>query len=205
MTMEKKKQEKNRDTLGKISQDLMHSDTFTDSLAEQGRAMTKRYLADLYGTILESKVGNPTTDFFIQVETIKDRLLHNVIKRKFIARLSCPTPNYDQDVWHYKYKDDELFHLWTIPNREYSYKLLNNAAIIDLSLRDLTNNVIAFASGDLYKLCKKLNNEEELESLVVLKETQETKDDGREQSRHSKPTISTNGSSNRTKRAARPT
>lgn len=192
--MEQKK--KKRETVGTIAQELKKKAPETTNVNEQGEWMTKDYLANLYEAILNFTKKNPTTDFFIEVQTVKLRLLENVIRNYFIARLSCPTPNYDQTVWQYKYKDEELFLVWTIPNREYSFKLLENAAIIDPSIRELTDNVIAFATGELYKKSKKLNNEQELESLVVLKETQETKDDGREQQRPRKPIIATNGSGN---------
>lgn len=194
--MEEKKKKQQRDTVGKISQELKQKAPETTDVNEQGEWMTKDYLANLYEAILTFTKKNPMTDFFIEVQTVKPRILDNVIRNYFIARLSCPTPNYDQTVWQYKYKDEELYLVWTIPNREHCFKLLENAAIIDPSIRDLTNNVIAFAQGDLYKLSKKLNNEQELESLVVLKETQEPQDDGRKQSRHSEPIVSTDGTIN---------
>lgn len=187
--MENKKEK--RDTVGKISQELKKKAPETTNVNEQGEWMTKDYLANLYECLLKYSQNNPLTDFFIEVQTVKTRLLDNVIRNYFIARLSCPTPNYDQTVWQYKYKDEELFLTWTIPNREHCFKLLKNAAIIDPSIRELTNQVIAFDDGTLYKLSKKLNNEDKLESLVVLKEK---KDVGREQSRLSEPIISPTGS-----------
>ena len=191
--MEEKKKKQKRDTVGKIAQELRSKTPETTNVNEQGEWMTKDYLSNLYECVLTFTNKNPMTDFFIEVQTVKLRLLENVIRNYFIARISCPTPNYDQTVWQYKYKDEELFLIWTIPNREHCFKLLENAAIIDLSIRELTQNVVAFANGDLYQLSRKLNNEQELESLVVLKETQESQDDGRKQSRFSESIISTDG------------
>jgi hypothetical protein len=185
-------EKKNRDTVGKIATDIIQNDPATTDVNEQGEHMTRNYLAELYKSILDYKVKNINIDFFVEVQTVKPRILSNIIRNYFIPRLSCPTPNYDQTVWQYKYKDDGLFLVWTIPNREHCFKLLENAAIIDPSIRELTDNVIAFAQGDLYRLCKKLNNEEKLESLVVLKETPETEDDGRKQSRFSESIIPPN-------------
>lgn len=193
MEQKKKLIKQDRDTVGKIALELQKKAPETTDVNEQGEWMTQNYLAELYECLLDYKVKNTNTDFFIEVQTVKTRLLTNVIRNYFIARLSCPTPNYDQTVWQYKYKDDELFLVWTIPNREHCFKLLENVAIIDPSIKELTDNVVAFATGELYRLCKKLNNEDALESLVVLKETQETEDDGREQSRHSKSIVSPNG------------
>jgi len=193
MDEKKKHIKQDRDTVGKIALELQQKAPETTDVNEQGEWMTQNYLAELYQCILDYKAKNVNTDFFVEVQTVKPRLLHNVIRNYFIARISCPTPNYDQTVWQYKYKDDGLYLVWTIPNREYCFKLLENVAIIDPSIKELTDNVVAFATGELYKLCKKLNNEQELESLVVLKETQETEDDGRKQSRLSKSIVSPAG------------
>ncbi len=171
--MEEKKERK---SVGQISQELLNAPVDINA-QDQAKESNKSYLSELYGTLLSFKEKNPNTDFFIEVQSIRSRLLHNFIKKMFFGRMSCPTPNYDQCVWHYKHKDEELFLVWIIPDRQHCFKLLENANIIDTELRELTDNVVAFAKGDLYMLAKKLNNEDKLESLVVLKET---KDDGRE-------------------------
>lgn len=193
--MEEKK--KSRDTVGKISQELLKQSPVDISARDQAENSNKSYLNELYGTVLSFKEKSPNCDFFIEVQTVGSRVLHNVIKKMFFGRLSCPTPNYDQTVWQYKYADEELFLIWTIPDREHCFKLLKNANIIDPELKELTANVMAFATGELYNLAKKLNKEDILESLVVLKENQEKKDDGREQSRLSEPIISTARNSTR--------
>lgn len=170
-------EEKKRKTAGQISQELLNQSPVDINAQDQAEQSNKSYLYELYGTLLSFKESNPNTDFFIEVQTISSRVLHNMIKKMFFGRLSCPTPNYDQTVWHYKHKDEELFLVWTIPDRKHCFELLENANIIDPELRELTENVKAFALGELYMLAKKLNNEDKLESLVVLKEN---KDDGRE-------------------------
>lgn len=184
--MEEKK-EKKRKTAGQISQELLNTPVDINA-SDQAEKSNKKYLYDLYGTMLTCKENNPNRDFFIEVQTIRSRVLHNMIKKMFIGRISCPTPNYDQVVWQYKHKHEELFLVWTIPDRYHCFELIKNANIIDPELRELTENVIAFAKGDLYLLSKKLNNEDKLESLVVLKET---KDDGREDI--SRAAIASNG------------
>lgn len=194
--MEEKKKVK-RKSAGQISQELLNTPVDINGV-DQAAESNKKYLSDLYGTMLSFKEKNANLDFFIEVQTIRSRLLHNMIKKMFIGRISCPTPNYDQVVWQYKHKDEELFLIWTIPDRYHCFKLLENANIIDPVLKELTDNVVAFAQGDLYRLSKKLNNEDKLESLVVLKET---KDDGRDEPSRSIIAPNGNSRSSRTRRS----
>lgn len=167
---------KKRDTLGTMAQEALSKAPEPLDVHEQGSWMTQDYLKNLIEAMNNFKRTHKG-DFFIQVENVRHRLMHNVIRNYFIPRLSCPTPNYDQTVFQYKSKEDELFLVWTIPNREYSFKLLENAHIIDPEFKDLTKFVLDFSDGTLFKLCQKLNKEDVLEGNVVLKEI---KDDERE-------------------------
>jgi hypothetical protein len=106
------------------------------------------------------------TDFFIEVITKKEPLMENVLRNYFIPKRACPTPNYDQSVFKYRSATDDVEYVWTIPSRDACFYLYNNANYVDKSEHQLLQFVLDFASGELYKLCKKLNGEAEDSPLI---------------------------------------
>jgi predicted glycosyltransferase involved in capsule biosynthesis len=88
--------------------------------------------------------------------------MQTVIRNYFAYRLSCPTPNYDQSVFHYHHKDELLEHVWTIPDRQTCFTYLQHVPEIDSFEWSLLQNVLKFNDGTLFKLCQKLNNEGDL-------------------------------------------
>ena len=60
-------------------------------------------------------------DFYIHVETKKEKLLENVLRNYFIPRETCPTPNYDQSVFTDHREKGEIQFFWTIPIEEHVF------------------------------------------------------------------------------------
>lgn len=100
-------------------------------------------------------------DFYLTVLTKKERLLHNVIRRYFIDRKSCPTPEFDQTVFRYIRREDVLEYLWTVPDIQTCHELKANGPHLSEELIELYHMVMAFHDGKLDKLCEKLNLESE--------------------------------------------
>lgn len=158
-----------RETVGKIATDLISKAPETLDAREQGQEMTGTYLSELFKTLQDGK-DNVKGDFFIVVLTKRERALLNVIRNYFFYRHTCPTPDYDQAVYHYTKADDELNLLWVIPARQMTFNLKENALNVDPELKELLGYVLDFADGTLAKKAMLLNNEDELEGRVVLKE-----------------------------------
>ena len=157
----------NRETVGKISQDLLQKAPESTDPREIGREMTKTYMQELFVTIDAGKKVYEA-DFFVVVITKRERLMTNVIRNYFFHRRSCPTPDYDTSVYHYKKANDETELLWVIPNRELAYHLRDNALTIDKEYKELLGYVLDFDDKTLFKKAQKLNNEDKLEGRVVL-------------------------------------
>jgi hypothetical protein len=155
-----------RDTIGKISQALLLKTPDSRDPIEIQRSTEREYLNNLNECISR---GNKKyhQDFFIHVETKREKLLPNVLRNYFIDRLTCPSPNYDQAVFKYHYATDELEYLWAIPSRDASHYLKDNVLYIAADERELLEHVMDFADGTLFKLCKKLNGEK-IESPELL-------------------------------------
>lgn len=148
-----------RETVGKISQDLSLKAPETRSPIEQMRESLTDYDKNIWECVERGK-KDMQGDFFIEVITKQEPLMPNVIRNYFSFRHSCPTPNYDQAVYKFTLKNDQIFFLWVIPSRGICHLLLDNRLSVPPEEYGLLEFVMRFESGDLFKLCKKLNNEE---------------------------------------------
>lgn len=101
-------------------------------------------------------------DFFVVVLFKKERLLHNVVRQYFIDRQSCPTPEWDQTVFHYHRESDELEFLWCVPDHTTCKALIQNKDELSLEQIPLLQYVQAFYSGQLDKETQKRNKEFQL-------------------------------------------
>jgi hypothetical protein len=96
-------------------------------------------------------------DFFIHVETKKERLTPNVIRNYFIPRLTCPQPFYDQTVYRYNRENDDIEFIWVIPSKDTCINYRENALLVDPEEKDLLNFILDFYDGNLHRVCIELN------------------------------------------------
>ena len=159
-----------RDTVGKISSDLLQKAPETRDPIELEREMHKDYEKNIYQCCDEGKKAY-NKDFFITVITKKERLMKNVLRNIFLHRSSCPTPDYDQTVYHYDKHSDVLKFLWVIPSKDTCILFKNNALEIVASERSLLQYILDFDDGTLYKLAKKFNGEQEVRGGALKEKT----------------------------------
>lgn len=152
-----KKTKKNK-TAGQISSELIQKSPETFDPIEQ----TAENLSDYEKSVIEcvdlGRKKSPN-DFFVVVLTKREPLMPNIIRNYFVSRVSCPTPNYDQIVYKYYQKDDRLDLLWCVPDKETCEVFRVNALHVVEEEKQLLHWILDFYSGELDKLCKKLNKE----------------------------------------------
>lgn len=147
-------------TVGEHSRNLSQKTPDTRSPIEQMRANLTDYDKSLWECVERGKI-DMSGDFYLEIITKQEPLMPNVIRNYFGFRYSCPTPNYDHAVYKYDRHDDKIEFLWVIPSRGISHLLLENRLSVPPEEYGLLEFVLRFESGDLFKLCKKLNKEEE--------------------------------------------
>ncbi len=157
-----------KQTVGKIASDLLARPQEKISIIEQQEAMQKEYMKNLLDAVDRGYKEFPN-DFFIEVQTKNEKLLPNVFRNYFIPRSSCPTPNYDQSVFRYNRQIAQVEYIWTVPSRDASFYLRDNAAEVVTEERQLLYFVLKFDDGTLFKICKKFNGEE-FDSPKLIKE-----------------------------------
>lgn len=148
-----------RDTVGKISSELLQKDMGPQTIIDMQRKIQEDYLSHLVECINNHKTIF-TDDFFVIVITKNERLMPNVFRSYFLARISCPSPEYDQTVFKYYKNDEKVEHIWTVPSKYACYHLKDNAQYIIPEERELLHFALRFLDGSLLKLSKQLNGEE---------------------------------------------
>lgn len=149
-----------KSTVGAASVEASQKTPETFDLTELQRKMQEDYMKELLVAIDRGYLIYPK-DFFVEVQTKNEKLLSNVFRNYFIDRETCPTPNYDQSVYRYNRQLGQIEYLWTIPSRDASFHLMDNASVVHKDEQQLLGFVMMYDDGTLLKLCKKLNNEED--------------------------------------------
>lgn len=106
-------------------------------------------------------------DFFIEVIVNRDPLLSNVIKTTMMARSTCPTPKYDQIVYHYHNISSDLEYLWNVPDKELCFALLEELQYTPPEDKQLVQNVLDFFDEKLLARSKTLNGEEMKPGIIL--------------------------------------
>lgn len=158
--------EKREKTVGSISLDLAKKAPDSRDPIELEREAHKDYEQNVLAKLEEGK-RLYDNDFYIVVLTKKERLMSNVLRHYYLHRISCPTPDYDQTVYRYSKKDNDLVFLWTLPSKDTCQLFLANRHIIDPLEWELLKFILQFEDGSLMRTAKKLNGES-VESELLL-------------------------------------
>ena len=153
-----KKKTQPRPTVGQQAAEALQYQPDQISVMKQQQAMQQEYMKHLLETI-DAGYNTYKKSFFVEVITKNEKLLPNVFRNYFCHRLTCPTPNYDQSVYRFDADKNEVQYIWTVPSRDASHHLKDNAHLVVHEERELLSFVLKFADGTLYNLCKKYNNE----------------------------------------------
>jgi len=162
-------------TVGTIASELQQSGSGSMDPRELQRATEQEYLDNLIWCVnhAKKKVDCSTIkghdicdsresmdgDFYVAALVKKERLLANVLRNYFVPTISCPTPHFDQTVYRYNHKKDDIEYLWTVPDEETCEIFRENKKIIVPAEHGLLAMVLAYYDGTLFRMCKKLNGE----------------------------------------------
>jgi len=146
-------------TLGSLAYDALLKEPESRDPIELQRELQKKYIDELVDCVENYKKIQPRS-FFVCVITKREKLLQPILRNYFIARDSCPTPDYDQAVYKYNHESEQIEYLWCIPDREACLTYRENALQVVPEERQLLQHILDFADGTLYRLSKKLNKEQ---------------------------------------------
>lgn len=140
--MEKKK------TIGEISAELLEKADGKQGVVDTQREADKEYISEIKKCIVAH--SDITTPFYIVVILKKEKTMANVMRRYFLARISLPTPEYDQQVWRYDPSTGDLEFLWCLPDKNTCMWLANESTIVHKENAQLVEFVLDFLDKKLY-------------------------------------------------------
>ena len=166
-----------KQTVGSIASDLLSKHDYSKlNPQEIQRAQEKEYLDNLIWAVkhAQKKVDCSTIkdhdqckdrasldgDFFITAILKKEKLLENVLRNYFIPTKVCPTPTYDQTVYKYDSRKEDIEFIWVVPDRETCLTFKENITQIVPEERGLLKFILEFYDGTLYRKAKEFNGEQ---------------------------------------------
>lgn len=151
-----KKQEKV--TVGEQYLQVAHKDPESSDPIELQREMQKEYVDNLIQCV-ESYRKDNHHDFFVVSITKREPLMPNMLRNYFLARNTCPTPDYDQSAFFYSYHEEKIAYLWTVPDRGTCFHLQDYALQVADEEKQLLEFVLQFFDGTLLNIAKRFNKE----------------------------------------------
>jgi hypothetical protein len=161
-----KENNKKRPTVGKLVYDEMQKTPETYDPVEVEREVHKEYEDQIMQAVVDGKKKH-LSDFYVVVETKKERLMHNVVRNYFFTRISCPTPIYDQTVYKYSKNSDKIEFLWVIPARDICNIMKTYSHEVQDSNKELLQYVLDFYDNTLLKKSKRLNREAADSNIII--------------------------------------
>ena len=117
-------------------------------------------------------------DFFIVVLSNLELVAEEILRSRYLHRASCPTPNYDQIVFHYSHRDDVLRELWVIPSRSDCHALKEHALEAKIDNNPLLPHVLNFADGTLDDMMREFNGEKQFSLELEVQKIKELRKQG---------------------------
>ena len=152
-----------RDKVGKIATELLQKSELDPGLNAHSADEQMGEMLELWDKVMAETIHDGRIaygkDFYIEVQTRKERNIKNVIRNQFFHRKSCPTPTFDQSVFKYHYTKEYPEFLWVLPSKEASQLLTDYALEIPKEKQELLQFVLQDRDGTLLRLAKKLNGE----------------------------------------------
>lgn len=144
-------------------QDVRDRKELEETLRDRAESMAPERLKNLQDTAYDAskRVPYEGNDFYlVLVKTNQQDALRKPLDRIF-ARLSCPSPGYNQDVFKYHNQTGTLEYLWSIPRKHRYWKIYNDLPkyLQNKETRRLASFVASMESGQLLEWIKKENGE----------------------------------------------
>lgn len=166
MTEKIEKGEK-RKSVGELSNELLEKTPDTLDPIELQREIQGDSYEVQFMEAMDRSMGKYHRDFFIVTVNQRFRLFSNVCRTYFIDRISCPTPDFDQNVYRINRKTGQIEFLWAIPDKNTCLDMYNDPLAVPEEQLELRKFVFEFYDGTLLNKAKKLNNEEAADLIIV--------------------------------------
>lgn len=154
----KKRKKQETPTVGEQYLKVAYKEPESRDPIELQREMQKEYVDNLIECVKSYRQDN-CHDFFVVSITKREPLMPNILRNYFLARNTCPTPDYDQSAFFYSYREEKIAYLWTVPDRNTCFMLRDSALQVSDYEKQLLEFVLQFFDGTLLNIAKRFNKE----------------------------------------------
>lgn len=135
------------ETVGEAAVRLLKDPDPNQSVVETQQAMQKRYVDNVIEAAERGKREfGSEKEFYVCVQTRRERLLTNVIRNQYYPRRTRPTPQYDLALYHFDPKAEQIRFVWCIPDKDTVADVNAGRIEVDSELRRFCS---LFALGQL--------------------------------------------------------
>lgn len=128
----------------------------------------KIYLRKLWEHVEDAKKRYVQQDFFIVVITRQEHLIKDCYQDLHSDFPECPTPDYDQTVYQWHWRDEKLELLWSLPHEAACRCYYNHALEVVDSEKALLRDILDYYDGTLLKKAMLLNGDTKGAPQIVL-------------------------------------
>ena len=129
-------------------------------LRELQEEFNKDYMHELIKSALIGKKRYPNRDrLFLVVLMKRERLINKVLRNYFAARVTCPTPAYDQMVYKFNTRTEEISFLWVIPDKNACARIYSQKYAYNKPYSKLMPYVVDFMEGKLHRKEQEFNKD----------------------------------------------
>jgi len=99
--------------------------------------------------------------FYVVVLFKREKLIQKTLKIYYIAKQSCPSPSYEQAVFSFDPKTDELKFLWMIPQKSWVKFMYKNRHLLEVQGDPALPDIVDFVESRLCNRAVIMNKESE--------------------------------------------
>lgn len=137
-------------TVGKEAVKRLENPDTTQTIVDTQREIDKQYMDGVEECVKLHKAWDKP--WYIVVHLKKEQLLENVLRRKFIARRTLPTPQWDQQVWRYYPANGNLQFCWALPDENTAMWIAADPQSVPKEMDGLAGYVMEMLDKNLYDL-----------------------------------------------------
>ncbi len=153
-------------------QDARNVEMIAEDIYDMAMDAGSKSVGDLDKAVQRGKNNFPQKDFYVELLMHQEPVfaINNKITLKWLTKISCPTPTYDQTVFKYSWVDENLKEIWNVPGKDKCefYKIHNSNEDIPPNWRQQRDYALDFMSLKLDDKCRQLNNEEKGQPRPVI-------------------------------------
>lgn len=143
----------NNKTVGEEAVARLSNPDTKQGIIDTEREVNKDYFEEIQKCVDSHRAW--TDPFYVVIHYKKEKTLHNVIRRYFLARQTLPTPQWGQDVWQYNPKSGDVRYLWTLPDEQTAMWMVANPQDVPSDQHVLLAFILDFLDGKLYRMYEK--------------------------------------------------